>query len=249
MAKKKETTAPAQAAEAEAAKQEPAQAAAPGMASAAAADEIPEVDPGQKAELIKQFNDAFGEFAEILDEPADEQWIQDVKKAHDDLVNNINSRVYRIGNEDTAKFIAEFLYKFNQTANCWVRDAWRGVIKFNEVITEKLAQIIKGEQKVLELAFPELVFAYNSLMNPQGRGLESAKIMEEFETESDARPLTWSQILDHIGEHIDWIQFINKKVWIYNQRVAFAWNGLKLNIKCAEDAEYVRLYEAMNNQK
>ena len=134
-----------------------------------------------------------------------------------------------IADKDKAMETAVFVADWNANKNHWHRAYWKGVIKFNEFIEEKIDLLEKGEIETLEFDYPALIFLYQSMMSPQGIGLLEAQEMEAIDEQYNA-------ILDVLGTYVDQLQNYDKKAKLYQERWGLACNGFKMNI-LIEDIE------------
>lgn len=154
----------------------------------------------QRLDFIKQYNannsDSFILTREVTDED-----IKEIEDRMDYIKENRSTMTYLIADKDNAMRVATFLRDWNANDFLWVKDMWRGVVKFDEFINEKIAELDGTNDLVFD--FPALTYIYNAMMQPSGRGLEAAKKMEAVSDEYDS-------ILEVVGQHIDEFQEENK---------------------------------------
>ena len=207
--------------------------------------------PEQRKEMIKAFNKNMEGFAHLEEEEPDEQYKLDCKKAFEDEVKLVRETKFKIAGKERALEVAKFLKEYNEKFVYWERMAWRGVIMFNEVINKEIESQEK-EASDLELDYGALTFLYSSMMNPNGRGLESAKMMEILETvpegqEENEEAVTYSAILEKLGKHVDWLKAEDKKINILQQVWASAESGLKMKLEVNELEDFIRFAEKLQS--
>lgn len=193
--------------------------------------QIQKLNPDQKKVLIAEYNRNNEGVCEIedTDEPVSEEWIESCKKDFEAVVEEANNIPFVIADKDKAMETAVFVADWNANKNHWHRAYWKGVIKFNEFIEEKIDLLEKGEIETLEFDYPALIFLYQSMMSPQGIGLLEAQEMEAIDEQYNA-------ILDVLGTYVDQLQNYDKKAKLYQERWGLACNGFKMNI-LIEDIE------------
>lgn len=207
--------------------------------------------------LRKNFNEKFSKWAVMEPEDADDDFIAQAKKDLEDAVEDQKKKTYDIGtNEDgLALKTAQFLKEWNEKFNYWEKGSWRGLIRFNVVIEGLIDELKKDDKKHLEIDYQTLIFLYNSMMNPNGIGLASARQMAVFENyneETDAPfeenvPVTYSGILSKIIEHVKYLGGIDKKLNILRTRLQYAYMGLKMTLKVSDIEEFVEFNDAVTD--
>src|SRR5574344_552216 len=217
---------------------------------------LPHLEESQK-NLINDFNKNFSKYATLsnLDESEKEDF---KKKAKDDFENfgrEIQGKTYEVANKKNAKFVAEFLQKWNKEMNRWEAQGWKGIIYFDEYITKKIQELNENKCEKLDFEQGPLLFLYGSMMKPQGTGLDSANKMKELEESFDNRDdksteidlkhldidnvISYSTILEKIGRHIDYLKSANHEMEILQQRWAMAESDIKMDLKITELEEFV----------
>ena len=232
------------------------------QAAAGNAPEQPEYSEEQlefaRINMRKQFNERFSKWAEIEPENADDAYIEQVKKELEDAVETQKKAVYNIGSHEDGLALktAEFLKTWNEHFNSWEKGSWRGLIRFNVVIEGIIEALKTDDTKDLEIDYQTLIFLYNSMMNPSGIGLETARKMAEFENYNEATdgpfeeniPVTYSGILSKVNEHVATLGAIDKKLNILRQKLQLAYMGLRMNLKISELEEFVEFNNVITNQ-
>lgn len=205
--------------------------------------------------MRKEFNEKFSKWAEIDPEDATDDDIAEAKKTFEDEIEKNKNRKYIIAVHDDGLSIkaAKFLKKWNKNFNHWDHAGWRGVIMFDRVIDKHIADIEKDSNLDLEIDYQTLIFLYNSMMHPNGVGLESALLIakyENYDIEKDALaeedvPVTYSGILEKVKMYVDTLAAVDKKLNILKQRVDLAYAGLKMNLKISSIEEFVEFNDAI----
>lgn len=206
----------------------------------------------------KQFNERFSKWAEIEPENADDDFIALAKKEFDDEVDVHKNETFLIAEsvDGMALKSAEFLCDWNKNFNKWEKGMWRGIIRFNIVINDIIKALKEDKTKNFEIDYSTLIFLYNTMMNPSGVGLESARIMAKFENYDevndkpfdDVTPVTYSSILEKVLEHVKYLGAVDKKLNIMKQRVELAYAGLRMKFKIDSLEEFVEFNDAITHE-
>ena len=154
-----------------------------------------------RTKFIEQYN-ANNTDSKILDRDVTEDDIKEIETRMDALKEARASMTYEIADTDNALRIATFLRDWNANDFFWVKDMWRGVLKFDEFITSEIEKITTTAQPLV-FDFGALTYVYNAMMQPTGRGIDAARFMEEI---SD----TYDSVLDIVGQYIEDFQEENK---------------------------------------
>ena len=207
--------------------------------------------------LRKNFNERFSKWAVMEPEDADDDFIAQAKKDLEDAVEDQKKKTYNIGDaaDGIALKTAEFLKEWNEKFNYWEKGSWRGLIRFNVVISEIIEKLKADDKMNLDIDYQTLIFLYNSMMNPSGIGLDTARqmaIFENYNEETDAPfeeniPVTYSGVLSKIIEHINYLGGIDKKLNILRTRLQYAYMGLKMTLKVTEIEEFVEFNDAVTD--
>lgn len=154
-----------------------------------------------RTKFIEQYN-ANNTDSKILNRDVTEDDIKEIETRMDALKEARASMTYEIADTDNALRIATFLRDWNANDFFWVKDMWRGVLKFDEFITSEIEKITTTAQPLV-FDFGALTYVYNAMMQPTGRGIDAARFMEEI---SD----TYDSVLDIVGQYIEDFQEENK---------------------------------------
>lgn len=210
--------------------------------------------------LVDDFNKKFSDFAEIEDikdtktQEEKEKFQKECQEDFENLIKDFNAETFEIAEKDTALETAKFLKEWNEKCAHWENESWKGVILFDQVISEIIEKIEKGDKDNLTIDYAALIFLYGTMNRASGIGLESAKLMEVLETDTrseeaqkeDKVPaVTYSNILKNISKHIERIKLIDAKMNIYQQRWSMAANDFNLKFKITDLEEFGKFAEAL----
>ena len=208
-----------------------------------------------KITMRKEFNEKFEKWAVIEQEDADDDYIAVTKKDLENEVEATRALQFDIASheEGVALKSAEFLKEFNDKYNSWEKGAWRGIVMFDKVITKIIDELKADPNKDFGIDYQTLVFLYNAMMNPSGKGIESAKDMARFENyniETDSPyeenvPVTYSGILEKIIGHVRNLSARDKKINILRERMNLAYAGLRMTLKIDSLEEFVEFNDAI----
>lgn len=206
----------------------------------------------------KAFNEQFSKWAEIdNNEWADDDFIASAKKDFEDALEQNKKAKFCLGKAEDGNAVrtAEFLKDWGENFITWEKGMWRGVITFNKIITKLLNELNdkKSDVKDFEVDYSTLWFLYQTMMHPEGKGLESARLMakmENYDEETDSpceedAPVTYSGILEKVKMNIDMLQANEKKLTILKERMNLAYAGLKMNLKISEIEEFIEFHNAI----
>lgn len=210
--------------------------------------------------LVDDFNKKFEDFAEIVDikdtmsQEEKEKFQKECQEDFEKLITDFNNESFEIAEKDTALETAKFLKEWNEKCAHWENETWKGVILFDQVISEIIEKIEKGTNENLTVNYAALIYLYGTMNRASGVGLESAKLMEVLETDTrseeaqkeDKVPaVTYSNILKNISKHIERIKLIDAKMNIYQQRWSMAANDFNLKLKIEDLEEFGKFAEAL----
>lgn len=203
----------------------------------------------------KQFNEKFSKWAEIDEVDATDADIEAVKKDFEDCVEENKNKMFKIATHEDGLAVktAEFLYEWNTKFNAWEKGSWRGIIHFDKVIQDTIKELKADLNKDFEIDYSTLIFLYQSMMEPKGIGLESARSMAVFENYNEETgkpfeeniPVTYSGILEKVMIEVQQLNNVDKKLNILKERVNLAYAGLKMNLKINRIEEYLEFYDAI----
>ena len=193
----------------------------------------------------------FDKWITVYDEPSTKEDIDKAKEEFDAEVNKYANCTYVIMDKNALAF-AELLKKWNATLNMWNKGTWKGVIMFDKVITEAIERYKADESLPLEVDYATLMYLYQTMSEPTGVGLESAKLMAEFENYDPVttEPLqndnyvTYSHILQNIFGIINDLANIDKKLKLMRERINILTAGIKIEYKITELEEFIELHDA-----
>lgn len=222
-------------------------------------DIVPDISEEEKQfarmTVRKEFNKKFSKWAEIDEVDATDADIEAVKKDFEDCVEENKNKEYKIASHEDGLALktAEFLYDWNTKFNAWEKGSWRGIIHFDKVIKETIEDLKQNVDKDLVIDYSTLIFLYQSMMEPKGIGLESARAMAKFENYNEETgkpyeeniPVTYSGILEKVMIEVQQLSNIDKKLNILKERVNLAYAGLKMNLKISRIEEFLEFYDAI----
>ena len=220
---------------------------------------IPEISEEEKEyariTVRTEFNKKFSKWAEIDPVNATDDDIALVKKEFEDCVEENKNKSYFIAPHDDglALTTAEFLRDWNAKFNKWTKGSWKGVIQFDRVINDIISKLKADANKDFEIDYSTLIFLYQSMGEPSGEGIDSARQMAKFENYNEETgkvfeediPVTYSGVLEKIINEVNHLSNIDKKLTILKERVNLAYAGLKMNLKITELEEFLEFYEAI----
>lgn len=195
-------------------------------------------------------------YAEILDEDADDEFIEEAKKELNDAIDKVREMKFPLADGEskekriqTCELIRDYNYRFNQ----WTNGEWRGVLSLDKMMNNLIDEIEK-EDKPVELDFSSLMFLKQTFTSPRGTGVEDARWLAEHECydeekqelkESAEECVTYSGILRKINEHVRTIECENKRLNIYRNRLQLAYAGLRMKLNISELEEFVAFSDAI----
>lgn len=216
---------------------------------------IDDIDPKVIEKARKETRDAmkekFDKWIEVFDEDASDEFLQETKKDFQEQVDKYQNQTYKLADAETGLETAEFLKKFNEKCNTWEKGSWRGILMFNKVINQHIAELTLNTDKAFEIDYSTLIFLYNAMANPHGIGLDSARFMAEMENYDeindkpfDDKKVTYSTILEAIFGYVRELAVVDKMLKLYQERINIAAAGIKFNFKITELEEFKQLHDA-----
>ena len=181
-----------------------------------------DLNPDQRQAIIYDFNQKNKGIAEIIEEEVDQEYIDLCKKEFEEYQDAYTKLDYEICKIDKSLEYAEWLRDWNREHVFAPANYWIGVLRFEEVILDKIEDL-KKEEKDLIIDYGALTYLYNLMMAPVCRGIEEAKWMANNQE-------TYNNILNKLGEHVDMIDLIKKKIGLLQIRWSMACQGFKMNI-------------------
>ncbi len=220
---------------------------------------VPELTEEQKeyarVTVRNEFNKKFSKWAEIDPVNATDDDIAQAKKDFEDCLNANKNKKYMLATHDDglALTTAKFLKDWNAKFNTWEKGSWRGLIQFDKVITKIITELEANKNKDFEIDYSTLIFLYQSMGDPKGTGLDTAREMAKFENYNEETgkvfeediPVTYSGILEKVNLEVKNLSNIDKKLTILKERVNLAYAGLKMNLKISDIEEFIEFHEAI----
>ena len=193
----------------------------------------------------------FGKWLTVYDEEATKEDIDKAKAEFDEEVAKYANKTYVIAEKDALAF-AELLKKWNTTMNHWEKGTWKGMLMFDKVISEAIEKYKADATLPFEVDYATLMYLYQTMSNPAGVGLESARAMaelegfdlEKVEKKDDENFVTYSHILQNVLEIIRQLANIDKKLKLMRERINIATAGIKFDFKITELEEFIELHDA-----
>ena len=193
----------------------------------------------------------FGKWLTVYDEEATKEDIDKAKAEFDEEVAKYANKTYVIAEKDALAF-AELLKKWNTTMNHWEKGTWKGMLMFDKVISEAIEKYKADATLPFEVDYATLMYLYQTMTNPAGVGLESARAMaelegfdlEKIEKKDDENFITYSHILQNVLEIIRQLANIDKKLKLMRERINIATAGIKFDFKITELEEFIELHDA-----
>ena len=193
----------------------------------------------------------FGKWLTVYDEEATKEDIDKAKAEFDEEVAKYANKNYVIAEKDALAF-AELLKKWNATMNHWEKGTWKGMLMFDKVISEAIEKYKADATLPFEVDYATLMYLYQTMTNPAGVGLESARAMaelegfdiEKVEKKDDENFITYSHILQNVLEIIRQLANIDKKLKLMRERINIATAGIKFDFKITELEEFIELHDA-----
>lgn len=193
----------------------------------------------------------FGKWLTVYDDEATKEDVDKAKAEFDEEVAKYANKTYVIAEKDALAF-AELLKKWNATMNHWEKGTWKGMLMFDKVISEAIEKYKADATLPFEVDYATLMYLYQTMSNPAGIGLESAKAMaelegfdiEKVEKKDDENFITYSHILQNVLEIIRQLANIDKKLKLMRERINIATAGIKFDFKITELEEFIELHDA-----
>ena len=209
----------------------------------------------QLKKLHEKFRDdlreKFGKWLTVYDEEATKEDVDKAKAEFDEEVAKYANKTYVIAEKDALAF-AELLKKWNTTMNHWEKGTWKGMLMFDKVISEAIEKYKADATLPFEVDYATLMYLYQTMSNPAGVGIESARAMaelegfdiEKVEKKDDENFITYSHILQNVLEIIRQLANIDKKLKLMRERINIATAGIKFDFKITELEEFIELHDA-----
>ena len=201
--------------------------------------------------LRKDLREKFDKWITVYDEEATKEDVDKAKAEFDEEVAKYANKTYVIAETDALAF-AELLKKWNTTMNHWEKGTWKGMLMFDKVISEAIEKYKADATLPFEVDYATLMYLYQTMSNPAGVGIESARAMaelegfdlEKVEKKDDENFITYSHILQNVLEIIRQLANIDKKLKLMRERINIATAGIKFDFKITELEEFIELHDA-----
>lgn len=181
-----------------------------------------ELDEDQRMVIINDFNAKNKGIAEIVEEKPDQAFIDQAKKDFEEYQSEYVKLDYNVCGKDKALKYAKWLKDWNANHTFAPQNYWIGILKFDEVITDIIKKLEEKEDE-FNVDYGGLTYLYQMMMGPVAVGIEGARWMAENQE-------IYNDILNKLGEHVDMIELIKKKIGVLQIRWSMACQGFKMNI-------------------
>lgn len=217
--------------------------------------EMLETLKNNRNDIIESFNKAFKDIAVMKEEESIKEFKEQAKNDYEQAIKDFQEATYEIYKGDRAIEVAKFLYEWNKRSNNWQRQAWKGVIAFDDIMSKKIEEMEKaeGEQSVV-LEYAPMMFIYGSMMAPTGVGLEAAREMEIYETDPDGDPedetshITYTNILEWIGRKVDGLKAVQNKIQALQERWTMAESGFMFDFADTAPETFVKFIKTASER-
>ena len=205
-----------------------------------------------RVEIRKSMKERFNKWMDVSDDEATEE---DIKIARDDFdkeVAKYQNKKYVIAKDNALQF-AELLRTWNAKAISWEKGEWRGVIKFDTIISDIQKELHDNpEHTALEVDYATLMYLHKTMTAPAGHGIEQARMMATLENynpqtgekNSEENPVTYNNILMGIIQQVQELAAADKKLKLMRERINIATAGIKFTWKITELEEFIELHDA-----
>lgn len=199
----------------------------------------------------KDMREKFDKWINVYDEEATPEDVAEAKKQFDEEVEKYRNQTFVIMEKDALQY-AELLKKWNATLNHWEKGTWKGMLMFDKVISELIEKYKVDASLPLEIDYATLMYLYQTMSNPTGNGLESARLMAEFEgfdpmtveKKDEENFVTYSHVLQNILDVIRNLVNIDKKLKLMRERINITMAGIKFDWKITELEEFIEFHDA-----
>ena len=208
----------------------------------------------EKQKMVDEFNEKFSEYATLTREDAAnlEDFKKEAEAKFDELTKGFATLELDIEttNSKKALAVAKFLKEWNAKFAKWTNQEWKAVIHFDEVIDGKITEIQNQKTDKLALDVYSITYIFDKMKEPEAFGIESARLMNKYETKNEKKENAFAfvDVLHVLMSQIQYMQCLNKQATILQNVVAMAENGYKLELKITELEEFVKFFDAMQNQ-
>ena len=199
------------------------------------ADKLMNLDDDARDILIQKWNEKAKGIAEIVQEKPTEEEVAQFKKDLEDYEAEYKRIPFIIaeGKEEAEK-TALFLQEWNEYHAAALKDYWKGMLAFKKVIAKKVEGIKKGEVTDLTVEYGALTYLNDMMLCPIVVGCKDAEWMLD-------NDIIYNETLNKVGEGMNTLKLIYKKIALLNIRWSMAMTGFKMNILLEELADYEKV--------
>lgn len=187
---------------------------------------VPTKEDLQRKALIKEYNKNNTD-TQILERKVREEDVTELEAELKAMQDRQANMTYLVADVNNAERVYEFLKDWNANHFLWTRDMWKGVIKFDEFLTDWYTKY-QAEKQDLVFDFAAMSYSYNMLMNPAGCGLKDAQFMSSVDEQYNA-------VLDVLGKYVDEFQEDNRKFKLLQDCLAARYQGLMMVVASPDD--------------
>lgn len=217
------------------------------------AEQHDESSEEEKTKMMNDFNEKFGEYATLTKEENLDDFKKEAEAKFDELTKSFSELQLDIETSSPKKAlaVAKFLKEWNKNFSKWTNQEWKAVIHFNEVIDAKIQELRDAKADKLSLDVYTITYIFEKMKEPEATGLDSAMLMAKYETKNEKKEDSFAfvDILHVLMNQVKYMQCLNKQATILQNVVAMAESGYKLDLKITELEEFVKFFDAMQNQK
>lgn len=205
-----------------------------------------------RKQIRESMREKFDKWMTVYDEDATDDDINAAKAAFDAEVAKYRNKTYVLfEGEDAIKYV-QLIQKWNRELNHWEKGAWRGILTFDKVLSQKVSELTDKTTDKFEVDYNTLMFMYQSMTEPAGTGYDEALKMAEFENfdveagdiADNGNFVTYSHVLEVVFNHIREITNADKMLKLMRERINIATAGVKIDWKISEVEEFLELHDA-----
>lgn len=199
------------------------------------AQKLMELDDDARDILIQKWNEKAEGIAEIVPEKPTEEEQEQFKKELMDYEQEYKQIpfVLATGKEKSLE-VGEFLQEWNENHAAALKDYWKGMLAFRKVIAKKLEALKNGETEDLSVEYGPLTYLNDMMLCPIVVGCKEAEWMLEHD-------VVYNETLNKVGEGMNLLKLIYKKIALLNIRWSLSMTGFKMNILLEELSDYEKI--------
>lgn len=205
----------------------------------------------EKTKMMNDFNEKFSEYATLTKEDNLDDFKKEAEAKFEEMTKGFAELQLDIETSSAKKAlaVAKFLKEWNKNFSKWTNQEWKAVIHFDEVIDSKIQELRDAKTDKLTLDAYATTFIFEKMKEPEAIGLDAAKLMSKYETKNEKKEDSFAfvDILHVLMNQVKYMQCLNKQATILQNVVAMAESGYKLDLKITELEEYVKFFDAMQN--